>query len=93
MISIFQNKLDGSIPPVTSNSKIEPIFSIRVIGNICIALELNGERVVFDDSSWIDIAAWKATINNDVVIEIDVISIGMPYCLFLLTWHSLVHKQ
>ena len=93
MISIFKNKLDGSILPVPSNSKIEPVFSIRVIGDICITLELNGERVVFDNSSWIDISTWKAAIDNDVVIEIDVISIGMPYCLFLLTWHSLVHKQ
>ena len=93
MVSIFKNKLDRSILPVASNSKIEPVFSIRVIGDICITLELNGERVVFDNSSWIDISTWKAAIDNDVVIEIDVISIGMPYCLFLLTWHSLVHKQ
>ena len=84
MICIFQHKTKGSIFPKPSNSKIKPIFGIVIVRYICIALDLNSEGIIGCDSSCTEITSGEAAIDDDVVIKIDVVSIGMPESLFLL---------
>ena len=93
VISIFKQETNGSVPLEASDSEIEPIFSIGVIGHICIALDFDGERVVGGDVSSAEIASGEATVHNDIVIKVEIVSIGMPQSLFLLTWPTLIHKQ
>lgn len=91
MICIFQDKFQRLISSESSDSKIQPIFCICIIWDIWIALYFNSERIIRENRGWVEIASREATIDDNVIIQIDVVSIGMPNGLFLLPRNSLLH--
>jgi len=93
VVGIFKYKAEGSIPPETSNSKIEPVFGIAVVGDIGIALYFDGEGVAEGDGGRVEVAAGEAAVDDYVVVQIEVVSVGVPYRLFLLVATTFVHLQ
>ena len=91
MVSIFKNKTERSIPPEPPNSKIEPVFGITVVRHISIALDLYGERIAPRNRGRVEVPPRETAINNDIVVEVKVVSIGVPDCLFRLVAATFLH--
>ena len=85
MISIFQHQLQRLVLAKPSDTEVEPVLWVRVAADICVALDFDGEGVVGGDIGVAEIASREAAIDNDIVIKVDIVSIGMPQSLFLLT--------
>ena len=93
VVGIFKNKAEGSIPPESPNSKIEPVFGVTVVGHIRVALDLYGERAAPGDRGRVEVTPGEAAINDDVVVEVEVVSVGVPDCLFRLVAATFLHTQ
>ena len=78
VIGIFEYKLDRSVSTEASDPEIKPIFSVGVHGDICVALDINGEGIIRENIGRVEVAAREAAIKDDIVIEIDIIAVGMP---------------
>jgi hypothetical protein len=91
MVCILKNESDRLVSSEATNTKIQPIFGIVVHTNIGVSLDLDGERCGGCYCSAGHVTAREAAIDDDVVVESEVVAIGVPLWLLLFVLRRFAH--
>ena len=78
MVGILEYEFDGSVFAVAANAKVQPVLGAVVQTDIGVALQFDGNGIIIGEVGVGDVAAGKAAIEDNAVIELDVGSVGVP---------------
>ena len=83
VVGLSEDELDGLVLAVAPQSEVEPVLGVVVVGDVGVALDFDGERVVIEDAGAVEVAAGEAAVCDEVLAEVDEGAVGVPllFCL------------